>query len=158
MWHIKVSAAILRPILRLLDWLKPLASLLARFWIAYIFFQSGLTKINDMAGTVMLFANQYQVPLLPPTVAAYLGTSLELLLPVLLVLGLGGRFSLFVFFVYNIACVISFHFLLTPAGAPGLADHISWGIILLLLMVHGMGKISADYWIRKKWGHHLTLK
>jgi putative oxidoreductase len=73
-----------------------------------------------------------------------------------LVLGLGGRLCLFVFFLYNITCVISFHFLLTPQGSAGLADHISWGLLLLLLMVHGMGKLSLDHWFHKKWGNHLT--
>lgn len=158
MWHIKISSAILSPVLNALEWLKPLASLLARCWIANIFFQSALLKMNDWQGTVMLFTNQYHVPLLPPIFAAYIGTGLELILPFLLVLGLGGRFSLFIFFLYNIVCVISYRFLWTPAGEPGLADHISWGLLLLLLMAYGMGRLSLDFAIRKRFGHHLKLQ
>jgi len=49
-----------------------------------------------------LFENKYNVPLLPPEFAAMLGTALELLLPVLLVLGLAGRFSAFARFAFTI--------------------------------------------------------
>lgn len=155
MWHIEFSAAILKPVLKLLDVLTPVADLLARLWIAYVFFQAGLVKITDWQTTLMLFTNEYQVPLIPAEIAAYIGTGFELALPVLLVLGLGGRFTIFLFFVYNVICVCSFHFLWTPEGAHGLYQHINWGLILLLLMVHGPGKISLDYLIKKKWGHHL---
>jgi len=155
---IKFSAVILKPILKFLDFLKPYADLLARLWVAKIFFMSGLTKIQSWQTTLMLFANEYHVPLLPPTFAAYLGTGFELVLPVLLVLGLGGRFFIFIFFIYNIMCVISFHFLWTPAGQAGLDDHICWGLLLMLLMCHGPGKFSLDYLINRSWGHHLKAK
>lgn len=158
LFTVKFSATILRPIFKFIDFLTPIADLLARFWVAKIFFMSGLTKIQSWQTTLMLFQSQYQVPLLSPTVAAYLGTGFELVLPVLLVLGLGGRFFIFVFFVYNIMCVVSYHFLWTPEGQAGLNDHITWGLLLLLLMCHGEGKISLDYFIEKKWGHHLNRK
>lgn len=151
----RFTANILKPIFKLLDSLAPVGDLLARIWIAKIFFLSGLTKIASWQTTVMLFTNEYHVPLLPPTFAAYLGTGFELFLPVLLVLGLGGRFFIFIFFIYNIMCMISFHFLWTPAGQTGLDDHINWGLLLMLLMFHGSGKLSLDYLISKKWGHHL---
>lgn len=153
---IKFGAAILRPILKFLDYITPVADLLARVWVAKIFFFAGLTKIQNWQTTLMLFQNQYQVPLISSTFAAYLGTTFELVLPVLLVLGLGGRFFIFVFFIYNIMCVVSYRFLWTLEGQAGLDDHIAWGLLLLLLMCHGVGKISLDYLIEKKWGHHLN--
>lgn len=156
--HIRISAAILSPVLKVLDFLTPVADLLARIWVAKVFFLSGLTKIDSWQTTVMLFQNQYSVPLMPPIVAAYLGTAFELVLPVLLVLGLGGRFFIFIFFIYNIMCVVSYHFLWTPAGQVGLNDHIEWGLLLMLLMCHGPGKISLDYVIHRIWGHHLKKK
>jgi putative oxidoreductase len=88
-----------------------------------------------------------------PTIAAYLGTGLEFLLPALLVLGLGGRLSIFIFFIYNIFCVISFHFLWTPAGQAGLFDHINWGLLLMLVMFSGPGRLSLDHLLRKRYGH-----
>lgn len=155
MKHIKITALIIDPILKFLDLLTPVADLLARLWVAKIFFLSGLTKIENWQTTLMLFQHEYMVPLLPPTFAAYLGTGFELVLPVLLVLGLGGRIAIFIFFIYNIMCVVSYHFLWTPAGQIGLNDHIEWGLLLMLLMCHGPGKFSLDCLFRRCWGHHL---
>src|SRR5437879_1082739 len=94
-------ARLLRPFILTLDFLTPLGDFLARFWVAYIFFMSGLSKIGNWESTVLLFQYEYHVPFLPPYFAAVLGTTAELILPILLVLGLGGRLIIFVFFVYN---------------------------------------------------------
>ncbi len=155
MLNAKITSAILQPVFSLLDYVTPVADLLARIWVAKIFFLSGLTKIQSWQSTIMLFTYQYHVPLVPPVFAAYIGTGFELVLPVLLVLGLGGRFFIFLFFIYNIVCMISYHFLWTPTGQVGLDDHINWGLLLLLLMCHGSGKLSLDYLIDKHWGHNL---
>lgn len=72
-----------------------------------VFFQSGLAKIASWDATLWLFEEgTYVVPLLPPVPAAYLGTAAELCLPVLLVLGLGGRFAALALFAVNIVTVI----------------------------------------------------
>jgi putative oxidoreductase len=152
---VKIVAKIIGPILRTLDFLTPLGDLLARLWVAKIFFMAGLTKIQDWPATVNLFTYVYHVPLINPTVAAVLGTVCELILPILLVIGLGGRLMILLFFIYNIVAVVSYHFLWTPEGAAGLAQHINWGLLLALLMFHGPGKLSLDYWLYKKYGHHL---
>lgn len=152
--HIKITRYIISPILKLLDLLTPYGDLIVRIWIARIFFLSGLTKVECWSSTLMLFQNVYHVPMLPPYFAACLGTLCELILPILLVLGLGGRLFIFIFFIYNFICVISFNFLWTPAGHAGLEDHINWGLLLMMLMFHGSGKISLDYWIRKRMQKH----
>ncbi len=155
---IRFFAIILRPFLKLLDFLTPLADLLARLWVSWIFFKAGLVKIQAWQPTVNLFTYEYHVPWLSPTAAAVLGTAAELILPILLVLGLGGRITIMIFFLYNIIAVISYNFLWTPEGWNGLAQHINWGLILALLMTHGPGKLSLDYWIRQRHGHHLEKK
>ena len=152
---VKIIAKIMRPFLKMLDWLTPVADLLARIWVAQIFFRAGLVKLQAWQSTLLLFQHEYQVPLLSPHLAAILGTAGELVLPVLLVLGLGGRLMVFIFFVYNAVAAISYPFLWTPDGAQGLAQHISWGCLLMLLMCHGSGKLSLDYLLRKKFGHLL---
>ena len=58
--------------------------------------------------TVALFTNEYHVPLLPPAVAALMGTATELSMPVLLMLGLATRFGAFVLFFFNIIAVVSY--------------------------------------------------
>ncbi|HEY0817858.1 MAG TPA: DoxX family membrane protein, partial [Rhizobacter sp.] len=92
---------------KLLEALQPAAQLGARFYVAQVFFMSGLTKIHDWETTLALFADEYQVPLLSPPVAAAMGTAGELVLPVLLLLGLGGRFAALGLFVVNAVAVVS---------------------------------------------------
>lgn len=156
-YHILLPAAVIRPFSRFLDKLQDAGLLITRLWIAKIFFDSALTKLAYWPGTIVVFKYQYSVPFLSPVVSAYLGTGAEIVFPILMILGLGGRLSVFGFFIYNIVCVISFHFLWTPSGAAGLADHMSWGLLLLLVMLFGMGRFSIDYLIHKKYGYFIEL-
>lgn len=149
------TAAIIRPFIRAFDFLSPFGDLLARIWVAQIFFMSGLLKVQAWQSTKMLFEHVYRVPLLPSGFAAILGTGAELILPILLVLGFGGRFVILLFFIYNAVCAISYPFLWTSAGAAGLSQHMNWGLLLMLLMFHGSGKLSLDYLIHQYHGHHL---
>lgn len=151
-YHILVPAAIARPFLRTLNRLKDLGTLLARLWIAKIFFAGFLTKIAYWPGTIIVFQYRYHVPFMSPVTAAYIGTWAEFTLPILLVLGLGGRIVTFMFFVYNIMCIVAFPYLWTANGSAGLADHISWGLLLMLVMLHGSGRISIDHILHKKFG------
>ncbi len=127
-----------------LELLAPVGDLIMRVWIFKVFFFSALTKIQTWDATVALFTYEYKVPFLEPSVAAILGTSVEFIFPILLILGLGGRFPAFVLFVYNIVAVISYGFLFTDAGKLGLAQHYFWGIMLMVLMTHGSGKLTLD--------------
>ena len=125
---------------RLIDKLQPLLLLAFRLYVARVFFLSGLTKIRDWSVTLALFTDEYHVPVLPPAVAATLGTATELSMPVLLALGLGSRLAAGVLFVFNIVAVVSY------ADLPDIAvkDHILWGTMLLVLFICGSGKIALD--------------
>jgi putative oxidoreductase len=150
---INVAAKVLRPLFSVLEHLVPAVDLLVRLWVAKIFFIPGLTKIESWDTTLMLFQYEYNVPLLSPALAALLGTGAELILPVLLVLGLGGRVCIAVFFIYNMVAVISYHYLWTPEGALGLDQHINWGLLLALMMTRGFSKYSLDYWLSTKYAY-----
>ena len=126
-----------------LDALQPLAALLARLYVAQVFFLSGLTKLRDWGTTVALFTDEYHVPLLSPTVAAAMGTAGELVLPVLLVLGLGGRFSALGLFVVNFVAVIS----LSEIAPAAFQQHVFWGSLLAALAIFGLGPWSFDRWL-----------
>ena len=152
---IHISAKVIRPFVRLFNALSPIGDLLARIWVAKIFFLAGLVKIQSWQSTLMLFAHVYHVPVLSPYSAAVLGTAAELILPILLVLGLGGRFVILIFFGYNIICMIAYPYLWTANGIAGLDEHVNWGLLLMLLMFHGSGKLSLDYLIHQIHGHHL---
>ena len=153
MKHINISVKILRPIFHWINHFKHVGNLLARLWVADVFLKSGLSKIQDWNTTIVLFKYVYSTPLMSAQFAAYVGTAAEFILPVLLVLGLGGRIAILLFFLYNLMCAISFHFLWTPAGSAGLDDHVMWGLLLMMLMFYGSGKISIDHLLHKRYGH-----
>jgi putative oxidoreductase len=121
----------------LLERAQPLAQLAARLFVAQAFFLSGLTKLRDWDITLALFQDEYQVPLLPPAVPATAG---ELVLPVLLALGLAGRFAAAGLSVVNVVAVVS----LAEIAAPALQQHVFWGSLLLGLLLWGPGRWSLD--------------
>jgi putative oxidoreductase len=128
------------------NWLAHALGLGIRLLLANIFFQAGLTKIASWSATLALFEYEYEVPLLPPELAAYLGTGAELFLPVLLVLGLGTRFAALALFVFNAVAVASYPGL----SEVGLKDHQTWGLLLLVVAFYGPGKLSLDHFIRRR--------
>lgn len=130
----------------LLDALQPLAQLLARLYVAQVFFLSGLTKLRDWDVTLTLFTEEYHVPLLPPAVAAVMGTAGELVLPVLLALGLAGRFAAAGLSVVNVVAVIS----LAEIAPAALHQHQLWGVLLVGLLLWGPGRWSADAWLFRR--------
>ena len=129
-----------------LEGLQPPAQLAARLYVAQAFFLSGLTKIRDWETTLALFADEYHVPLLPPAWAAVAGTAGELVLPVLLVLGLGGRFAALGLSVVNVVAVLS----LQEIAPAALQQHQFGGSLLLALLLWGPGRwaIDALWWRR----------
>lgn len=66
----------------------PFLLLFCRLWVAWVFFNSGLIKITSWESTLYLFELEYQVPLLPWELAAYIGTASELILPTFIALGI----------------------------------------------------------------------
>lgn len=129
----------------LLDrYLAPLFDLGIRLYVASVFLRSGWLKISDWDNTLALFENIYAVPLLPPHLAAAMGTAGELALPVLLALGLAGRFGALGLSVVNLVAAISF----PDISDLGLQDHLLWGLLLLTILAHGPGRLSVDAWLR----------
>lgn len=127
---------------RALEALRPAALLAARIYVGQAFFMSGLTKLADWETTLALFQDEYRVPLLSPAVAAVLGTGGELVLPVLLVLGLFGRFAALGLSVVNAVAVVS----LADIAPAALQQHVFWGSLLAAVVLWGPGKWSLDGW------------
>ena len=125
-----------------LEDLQAPANLAARIFVGTAFFRSGLTKIADWDTTLALFADEYHVPLLPTHVAAVAGTFGELFFPVLLILGLFGRFSALSLTVVNIVAVLS----LSEIAPAALQQHQFWGTLLAAIVLWGPGKWSVDAW------------
>jgi putative oxidoreductase len=128
-----------------IDFLAPVLNLAIRLYVANVFFKSALTKVQSWDSTLALFEYEYAVPLLPPDLAAYLGTAVELVAPAFLALGLGGRLAALVLFAFNIVAVASY-----PDISPaGIKDHILWGWLLVVVFFYGPGKLSVDHLITR---------
>lgn len=124
-----------------------IAEAINRIWVASVFWQSGLVKIQSWSSTQYLFRHEYAVPLLPPDGAAVLGTGAELVLPVFLALGLGGRLAAGALVVFNITAVVSYPGL----NAAGIQAHMIWGLMLLAATLRGPGLLSLDAAISAWW-------
>lgn len=135
------------------DWLGRLQSpflLFLRIYVAWVFLKSGLHKIGDWETTLLLFEYEYNVPLLPFELAAWLATIGELVFPVILIAGLGTRFAAIALSLINIFAVVSYY--ATLARGAGLVWHYLWGTMLLTSIVYGGGLFSVDYWIKSRFG------
>ncbi|MEF1173927.1 DoxX family protein [Vibrio sinaloensis] len=124
----------------------PLLLLFCRVWVAWVFFNAGLTKISTWDSTLFLFEYEYQVPLLPWQLAAYLGTGAELILPIFVALGLLTRPTAAMLFAFNIIAVVSYPVL----WEQGFYDHQLWGLMILIVVVWGPGPLSVDKLLRGK--------
>jgi putative oxidoreductase len=113
-----------------------------RLAVATVFWNSGMTKLADWDATLQLFVEDYQVPILPPEVAANIALSIELSTPVLLVLGLLTRPAAAV--LLGMTTVIEIF--VYPQAWP---THIQWAAMLLVLLCRGAGTFSLDWVIRR---------
>ncbi|MBM3564200.1 MAG: DoxX family protein, partial [Alphaproteobacteria bacterium] len=136
-----------------------LIALFLRIVAAHPFFVSGQTKIEgptvggelfglDLSfqiptavrdSTFALFADEYKVPLISPTVAAYVASGVEFVLPLLLVLGLLTRLSAFCLLMMTMVIQI---FVYPDAWWT---VHAYWAAILVVLIARGPGVISLDH-------------
>jgi putative oxidoreductase len=76
-----------------------------------------------------------------------MGTSAELALPVLLVIGLFTRFAAAGLFILNGVAVISYYSELSEAG---LNQHLYWGILLAVLLVISRSRWALDSLLEKR--------
>jgi putative oxidoreductase len=128
-----------------LDHLRPWLLLATRLWVSWQFLKSGWLKLTSWDVTLELFASEYQVPLLSPTLAAICGTAGELFFPALLVLGLFTRIGALGLFAVNGLAVISYWHVLGGEGfEAALAQHVLWGYMLAVIAVCGGGALALD--------------
>lgn len=137
----------------LLDLLQAPFLFATRVYVAWQFLKSGWLKASSWDVTLSLFRDEYRVPLLPPELAAVVGTFGELFFPVLLVLGFAGRLGAAGLFAVNVMAVVSYaHVLLGEGFEAALGQHYLWGFMLATLVVFGPGAWSLDRWLAPRLG------
>lgn len=124
-----------------------LLALLARGAAFEVFWRSGSVKLDDWAGTLHLFEEEYKVPLIAPAIAAHMAAGMELGGSVLLLVGLCSRVVALMF----IGMVSVIQLFVYPEAWP---THIQWVAFLALLVARGPGLISLDAliarWLAKR--------
>ncbi len=120
-----------------------LIAVACRIALAQVFWSSAQTHLADWSATLFLFEDDYALPLLPPELAAYMAITIELVVPVLLLLGLATRFASLVVFGMTLVIEIFVY----PAAWP---THIQWAAMMLVLMAYGAGPLSLD-WLVRRW-------
>jgi putative oxidoreductase len=109
-----------------------------RIGIAGVFWNSGMTKTANWDTTVALFRDEYQVPILPPEVAAYLGTTAELLGAIALAFGIAARLGA--------AALLGLTLVIQIFVYPeNWLDHLLWAGLLGYVLTRGPGPISVDH-------------
>jgi putative oxidoreductase len=129
------------PVQRVLDALNKvpfdILILVARAATFSVFIHSGLQKLSDWNATLMLFRDEYKVPILPPEVAAYMAASMELGLSSLVLVGLGARLSA----LGLLGMVSVIQIFVYPQAWP---DHIQWLAFMIFIVCRGPGAYSLD--------------
>ncbi len=72
-----------------------------------------------------------------------MGIAAELVFPVLLLLGLGGRVAAAGLFIVNMVAVIS----VAAPPVAALQQHVFWGNLLVALLLWGPGRWSLGQWL-----------
>ena len=122
-----------------------LIALLARLGIGVVFLRSGLLKLDgwDSGNTLALFQYEYQLPLIPPELAAPMAMAMELTMPILLFAGLATRFAALALLGMTLVIEIFVY--------PMAFDtHAVWAVSLLFLMKFGAGRVSLDYLLERR--------
>src|SRR3990167_4824512 len=134
-----------------------LVAFIARFSIAATFWNSGQTKVQGLGvnlvsgefqlgwpslsdSALALFQDEYKLPFIPPELAAPMAATAEHVLPLLILIGLGTRFSALALLGMTLVIQIFVY--------PGAyATHGTWAAVLLYLMSRGPGMWSVDHWL-----------
>ena len=140
--------ALMALIRAILNWLEKMPhavlALLARVGLAAVFWQAGMDKMTNWkikSETFEAFANEYNIPLLPPELATHLATFVEHLTPILMLLGLATRAAGGAMLGVVAVIFIFVHQDEWPA-------FVIWSSAIVFLLTKGPGVLSLDHLIR----------
>ena len=137
-----------------------LVAFIGRFSIAAVFWKSGQTKVEGFVidlidgqfnlgwprlsdSALALFKDEYRLPLISPEIAAPMAAFAEHALPLLILLGLGTRFSALGLLVMTLVIQVFVY----PGAYP---THGVWATVLLYLIAKGPGVMSVDHLLARR--------
>jgi len=133
---------------RLSEYTHSLALMLARFAVAYGFYEPAMMKWSDISSVADWFASM-GIPF--ATLNAYMAASTEIAGVILLVLGLLTRFISLPLIVVMIVAIVTVHL---PngfsAGENGYEIPLYYLLFLLLFFSQGAGRFSLDHMLFDK--------
>ncbi|MEQ9811813.1 MAG: DoxX family membrane protein [Azospirillaceae bacterium] len=135
------------PLDRLADlpaWIAALVLLVPRYFLAAPFWAAGTQRLNSWPSQTFLFEQVHPLPLLDPLTAAYVTTAAELALPVLLILGLLGRWA-----GLGLAVMAATIYFVVGGSFAIPSEQFPWMAMGLLIFILGPGRLSLDYAIRR---------
>ena len=134
----KSPAALVRTAIAALDSVPySVIALIARAATFSVFIRSGTQKLSDWSSTLLLFQNEYHTPVLPPVIAAYTATAMELGCSSLILIGLFTRASTLAL----LGMTATIQLFIYPDAWP---THIQWLAFMILIVLRGPGAWSLD--------------
>jgi len=145
-------AVIVRTIRSVIDWLSRLALLIAplvlRIALAVPFFRSGLTKwdgfLSLTPSAIFLFQQDFKLHIFggaydfpAPALFAFLSSTAEITLPILLVIGLATRFA-----ALGLLVMTGIIQLVVPEAWANF--HLPWAAMAVAIIALGPGRLSLD--------------
>jgi len=128
---------------RLSEYTHSLALVLARFAVAYGFYEPAMMKWNDITAVASWF-DSMGIPF--ATVNAYLSASMETAGVVLLILGLFTRFISIPLMIIMIVAILTVHLHNGfSAGDNGFEIPLYYLLFLLIFFAQGAGRFSLDH-------------
>lgn len=129
-----------------MPWAYSLIALYLRYTLGLIFWLSGQSKVEGLTikeGTFWLFENEYNLPIIPPDIAAVLATLGEHVFSVMVLLGLGARLG--AFGILGMTAVIQIF-----VYPEEYMLHGTWMAMAIVLILFGAGKFSCDQIILRR--------
>lgn len=120
-----------------------LLQLLMRIGVGAVFFNAGLLKYQSWQVTLLLFRDEYRVPLADPELMARLATFNELVFSTFLVFGLATRLATLPF----LGMIVVIQTFVYPNAW---VEHLVWTSLLLFLLTRGGGALSLDNLIARR--------
>ena len=127
---------------------QSISLLLARFAVAYGFYEPALNKWKDIDGIASWFGSM-GIPF--PTLNAYMAASTEALGVILLTIGLFTRLISVPLMVVMVVAITTVHLAHGfSAGDNGFEIPLYYMLFLFIFTAHGAGKFSVDYFLFEK--------